>query len=127
MSAIVRACLLSIFCACTTAHAALAQTLGDPTRPPSVTAGAAGAETVESEAPRQLQSILFSRGRKVAVIDGQAVGLGAQIGDAVVAKISESEVVLKYPDRVETLKLLGGVERKPVGAAPVKGAKSSKP
>ena len=96
-------------------HAALGQGLSDPMRPPNVLPGAQG---VETEAPSTLlQSVLLSRGRRVAVINGETVPLGGKFGDAVVVKISESEVVLKYADRTEVLKLFGAIERKPVRAA----------
>jgi MSHA biogenesis protein MshK len=119
MSRLLRAWLLSGFCACTTAQAALGQSLADPMRPPNV-AGAASTEDAETEAPRQLQSVLFSAGRKIAVINGETVALGDRVGDGVVTKISQTEVVLKFPDRIEVLKLLGGIERKPVGSARAK-------
>jgi MSHA biogenesis protein MshK len=121
MRAIVRACVFSGFWACTAAHAALAQTLADPMRPPNLSGTAAG--DVTEEAPRKLQSVLLSHGRKVAVINGEVVPLGGRIGDGVVAAISETEVLVKYPDHTETLKLLGDVVRTPSGGARPKGAK----
>jgi MSHA biogenesis protein MshK len=114
---------MSSFVLATLVTAALAQPLSDPTRPPNVSNAPTGEQVLDSETPRQLQSILFSRNRKVAVINGETVPLGGKVGEAVVAKITESEVVLRYPDRTETLKLLGDIERKPVGKAAVKGAK----
>ena len=94
-------------------HAALGQPLSDPTRPPSVS-GLAGSQG-EAEAPSTvLQSVLISPGRKLAVINGSVVPLGGKVGDATLAAISESEVVLQYPDRKEVIKLLGGIERTPV-------------
>ena len=104
------------------AHAALAEPLNDPTRPPNVT-GAPGSDVAEAEAPRQLQSVLISRGRKLAIINGETVALGGHLGEAVVAGISETEVVLRFPDHSETLKLLGGIERKPVTGESGKGRK----
>jgi MSHA biogenesis protein MshK len=85
--------------------------LVDPTRPP-----AAGAVQGTEEAPagRQLQSVLLSGGRKVAVIDGAMVPLGGMLGDARVIRISESEVVLKTGEETETLKLFPGVDKKAV-------------
>jgi len=114
---------MSSFVLATLVTVALAQPLTDPTRPPNVTSTPGAEQVLESEAPRQLQSILFSHSRKVAVINGETVPLGGKIGDATVAKITESEVVLRYPDRTEVLKLLGDIERKPVGKGVVKGAK----
>ena len=95
-------------------HAARAQSLSDPTRPPN-TSGVADAQG-DADAPTTvLQSILISPGRKLAVINGAVVPLGGKVGEATLANISESQVVLKYPDRSEVIKLLGGIERTPVG------------
>lgn len=98
--------------------AANAQALADPTRPPS--AAAAGPEGEPPPAGRQLQSVLFSRGRKVAVIDGTMVPLGGTYGEARVVKISETEVVLKQGEETETLKLFPGVDKQPVKRAPAR-------
>ncbi|MFY9316585.1 MAG: MSHA biogenesis protein MshK [Burkholderiales bacterium] len=90
---------------------ARAQAFADPTRPPSASA------EQEGEAPpagKQLQSVLFSGGRKVAVIDGTMVPLGGTYGDAQLVKISETEVVLKQGEETETLKLYPGVEKRAV-------------
>ncbi len=94
-------------------QAALGQGISDPTRPPSMVAAPEGQG--DAEAPSTvLQSVLISPGRKLAVINGAVVPLGGRVGEATLAAISDGEVVLKYPDRTEVLKLLGGVERKPV-------------
>jgi hypothetical protein len=90
---------------------ARAQALADPTRPPSA---GAGLESDEPPAGKQLQSVLFSRGRKVAVIDGTMVPLGGTFGEARVVKITETEVVLKTGEETETLKLFPGVDKQAV-------------
>jgi hypothetical protein len=99
------------------ACAAPAQTrpLVDPTRPPSVGAQPA-AEAAALEGPR-LQSVLISPTRRAAVISGTAVALGGGYGDAKVEEISESAVVLRYPDRRETLLLLPGRDKRERRAA----------
>ena len=93
-----------------------AQTLGDPTRPPGAGAGWQGVEDV-APAGKQLQSVLLSGGRKLAIIDGTVVPLGGMLGEARVVKISETEVVLKMGEETETLKLFPGVEKKTVKRA----------
>lgn len=100
--------LLAASCASLAAHA---QRLGDPMRPPAATAADAG-ET-RGEAAARLQSVLISRGRKVAVIDGRSVRLGERVGDATVVAISPSEVTLQRGAERQTLKLLPGIEKKP--------------
>jgi MSHA biogenesis protein MshK len=96
---------------------ARAQGLADPTRPPSA---GAGQESEPPPAGKQLQSVLFSRGRKVAVIDGTMVPLGGAYGEARVVKISETEVVLKQGEETETLRLYPGVDKQPVKRAPAR-------
>jgi hypothetical protein len=94
--------------------AALAQSLSDPTQPPAALNGP-GAETTLAPSAPQLQSILVSReagGRRVAVINGEMVRQGAKIGDAVVERVGETEVVLRRGRHRETLKLF------PQSAAP---------
>jgi MSHA biogenesis protein MshK len=116
-----RALLILVLCA-GGARAATAQARSDPTRPPSVVPSS-GAQEVEAELPsNQLQSVLLSPSRKVAVINGQSVALGGKYGDAVLAQISENGVVLKYGDRVEELKLLP-IEKTRPGAARGKATK----
>ena len=90
------------------AAGAHAQDFVDPTRPPSATAGAADQE----QGGRQLQSILFSGGRKIAVIDGIAVPLGGKVGEGRIVRITETEVTLRTGDEVEVLKLYPTVEKK---------------
>ena len=89
---------------------AQSQTLGDPTRPPGA---GAGWQSTEDAAPggKQLQSVLLSGGRKLAVIDGNVVPLGGMLGEARVIRITETEVVLKTGEETETLKLFPGVEK----------------
>ena len=108
-------CALTLFAG--VAPCVSAQALTDPMRPPSVVAGEQG---VESEPRTELQSVLISRGRRLAIINGETVMLGGKVGDAKVTRISETEVELTYPDRKEVLKLLDGVARKPVKTAGIK-------
>jgi MSHA biogenesis protein MshK len=101
------ACLLGVLLA--GAAAAQSAPLSDPTRPPSA------AEPVgEAAAPAgpRLQSVLISPARRVAVIDGRTVGLGGKFGAATLEAVTESAVVLKYPDRRETLRLNPGVDKR---------------
>jgi MSHA biogenesis protein MshK len=95
------------------APAALAQGLADPTRPPSASAAQGGPDEAVPGG-RQLQSVLLSGGRRIAVIDGSMVPLGGMLGEARVVKITETEVVLKTGEETETLKLFPGVDKKTV-------------
>ena len=104
--------LLMLACGLGLACAAPAQTrpLVDPTRPPNVSTELATVQAAV-EGPR-LQSVLISPTRRSAVISGTAVALGGKYGDARVEQISESAVVLRFPDRRETLALLPGRDKR---------------
>jgi MSHA biogenesis protein MshK len=104
---------------------AQSQSLSDPTRPPGAGTLQQGAQE-EAPAGKQLQSVLMSGGRKLAVIDGTMVPLGGMLGEARVIKITETEVVLKTGEETETLKLFPGVEKQAVKRA-AKRARASAP
>ena len=89
---------------------ARAESLPDPTRPPSeFEVPAAGGATVPSGP--LLQSVLISPRHKAAIISGETVTLGGRYGSARVVKISESGVVLNEGGSLQTLKLFPGVEK----------------
>ncbi len=101
--------LLAAFIAASSA--ALAQ--ADPTRPPAdlyavpAPQGTVRTVAVTPGVPR-VQSILVSLrpgGRRIAVIDGKMVRPGDRIGNAVVAAIHSTEVILKRGSTTQVLKL----------------------
>ncbi|MEW6132884.1 MAG: MSHA biogenesis protein MshK [Pseudomonadota bacterium] len=107
-----RRLLLLVACSLPPASAAYgAEVLRDPTRPPA--ALHAGGEPVMIPAGPVLQSIRRANGRYTAVINGETVKVGSTIGDARVVKISDTEVVLKTADSLQTLKLFPDVEKRP--------------
>lgn len=93
---------------------AAAQGLPDPTRPPpeAVRALGGGAAAAVPAPPAnggrpQLQSVLTgSRGREVAVIDGQTLRRGDKFHGAVLSKVGKNSVVLRRGAKVEVLTLL---------------------
>ena len=94
---------------------AQAQALSDPTRPPQVAPGALREATSEAApAALRLQSVLISPARKLAVIDGRTVTVGARVDDATVVQIAETHVTLRQGGELKTLELYPGIERKPV-------------
>lgn len=105
-----RALAMVLLCA---AGAAAAQrgALVDPTRPP-MPVGESGARESAAPAGPQLQSVLISPTRRVAVISGSTVVQGGKYGNATVASISEGAVLLRYADRKETLHLIPGVVKR---------------
>jgi MSHA biogenesis protein MshK len=90
------------------AAAAQSERLVDPTRPPSAPDPARTDDAAPTAGP-QLQSVLISPSRRIAVISGQTVVQGGKYGDATVAKITESAVHLRYANRRQTLQLVPGI------------------
>jgi hypothetical protein len=86
-----------------------AEILVDPTRPPVSVA----AETPDAPRRPVLQSIIITTHARAAIIDDERVELHGKFRDAVVAKITETEVVLRSPAGIETLRMYPGVEKTP--------------
>lgn len=107
---VMRLCLLATL-GCWMPFAALAQEVQDPTRPPALLQAAGSAEVLATGPV--LQSILISPTRKLAMIDGVAVGLNGKVGAQTLVKISETEVVLRQGRTNQILKLHPDFEKKP--------------
>lgn len=90
--------------------AAFGQVLNDPTRPPA-SFGAPTDAAGEKKTEPELQSVLISPTRRIAVIDGQTVALGGKFGDARVVKITEGEVVLRSGQELRVLRLFPKFEK----------------
>jgi hypothetical protein len=82
------ATLLWTTLALATAWRADADALADPMRPPS----APDKETHSVTAPLQITAILFSGGRRVAIVNGKAVSEGDHIDSARIDGIDEQQV-----------------------------------
>ncbi len=91
---------------------ASAQGLSDPTRPPTATA--ADGVAVASAQATQLQSVLISPNRRVAVINGTSVPLGGKFGEATLVRVTETEVELRTGGEKQVLTLLPGIDKTPV-------------
>ncbi len=92
--------------------------LPDPTRPPEawVHASPEGGAAVSGPV---LQSVVLRRqGAPVAVISGVMVPLGSKVGDSILVKIKENEVVLKGPLGSEVLRMTPDVNKKTVVEVP---------
>lgn len=113
-----RVCILLALCLMSllgVTHCVLAQELRDPTRPPGIVMLPAG--SVVGAPPStglQLQSVRISAHRASAIISGQQVRVGDQVGSNRVIAISENDVTLRGPDGVQTLKLFSGISKRPV-------------
>lgn len=101
-------CLLNV------TQAARAQELRDPTRPPDIVTLPVGSIGVVPSTGLQLQSVRISAHRASAIISGQQVRIGDQVGNNRVIAISENDVTLRGPNGVQTLKLFSGISKRSV-------------
>ena len=91
--------------------------LPDPTRPPAALAAVAPADGGASEIERPvLQSVMISPARRVAIISGQAVVLGAMYQGARLIKVTGGEAVLRSGKETQTLKLFPDLHKQPVSS-----------
>jgi MSHA biogenesis protein MshK len=90
---------------------ASAAELTDPTRPPDIIAAPDMAESsaVVAIVPDKLQSILISKTRRAAIIDGKTVEFGQMYGNAKLVEINEDNVALLGPQGRRVLKLFPDV------------------
>lgn len=93
-----------------TASTAAAQTLRDPTRPPSVASARGGAGRIEQSA-WILQSVLISPERRYAIINGEVVKLGGSIAGAELVAVAEERVTLRTQDGLRIVHLFPDVSR----------------
>ena len=101
------------------AFAAQAQTLADPTRPPSgFNLAQSGVNpAVAAVAPLVLESVLIHPDVRSAIISGQRLALGEKIRGLRLVRIDETEVVLLEGAARRTLKLYPAAQKKPAAAA----------
>lgn len=69
-----------------------AEDLPDPTRPPLVVAAP---DAERRPAPVGLQSVILSKERSAAIIDGQTIELGGKYGDVRLIEVTDTGVVLR--------------------------------
>ena len=104
------------FCLCllTLCGAAGAQALTDPTQPPPESRLLAPGETLSPVASGPvLQSVLTgSRGREVAVIDGQTVRKGEKFKGATLVQVGKNQVVLQNGKNKQVLTLFPDAAKK---------------
>ena len=83
-----------------------AESLKDPTRPPSHRFNAAEAAGTKAAPRWVLSSTLIAPARRLATINGKTVGLGQKIGAARVISIDPSRVALREGNKEIILELL---------------------
>ena len=87
---------------------ARAQALSDPMRPPD----AAGAPARGQASGSGLQAVITSPARKLAVIDGAVVPLGAPVRGATLDGVSDSLAVLKKDGERDVLLMHPQIDKK---------------
>ena len=88
-----------------------AQTLSDPMRPPDTSGTLAPGAAASSVSG--LQGVITSPGRKLAVIDGSVVPLGASVRGSTLDNVSESVAVLKKNGERNVLLMHPQIDKKP--------------
>ena len=89
-----------------------AQAMKDPTRPPAQFLDPADAAEAATPQASGLQTIKRAGKRRMALLHGEWVGPGDRTGEAVVEKIGDDRVELRYQDgRLETIGMYPEVER----------------
>ena len=88
---------------------ACAQSMQDPMRPSDAPSGSAAAV---SSAPA-LQAVITSPGRKLAVIDGNIVPLGASVRGSTLANVNDSVAVLQKDGARDVLLMHPDIDKKP--------------
>jgi MSHA biogenesis protein MshK len=98
----------------TAGHAALADSLPDPTRPAIDLNSVGGAAEVvpEEDISRGLQSIIISPSYRAAIINGEKVFVGGKTGDSRLVEVRESSVVLQNAQGKRVLELFPKVSIK---------------
>ena len=110
--------ILAIGIAAWAAGGTFAQTLADPTRPPSgFSADGGAAPAAAPGAMLVLQSVLIGDTARSAIISGEHVLLGQKIGGSRLVKVGETEVVLLEGKAHRTLKLFPAVDKRAAGAS----------
>lgn len=115
--AVLRPLIIGLGCFCL-ATAAASQTMKDPTRPPAPFLEPGDAAVTVPAQESGLLSIKRAGKRRTALLHGDWVKPGDKVGEAVVVRIDDQSVVLRYPDaRLETLRMYPEVDMKSVKAA----------
>lgn len=100
-----------VWCVFFAQSGARAQALNDPMRPPEASGALApGAATSSGSG---LQAVITSPRRKLAVIDGRVVPLGAPVRGSTLDNVSDSVAVLKKNGERNVLLMHPQIDKKP--------------
>lgn len=99
------------FVAASIPAAALAQTLDDPMRPPAT--GVQGDTATAGAASGNLQAVITSPQRKLAVIDGAVVPLGGSVRGGKLSGLSDSVAVVRKNGERDVLLMHPNIDKRP--------------
>lgn len=91
------------------AVSAWAEGLSDPTRPPAAVMAPTDAVVAEPPKSAGLQSVIISKSRSAAIIDGQTIELGGKYGDVKLIEVSDTGVILQGARGKRIMKLFPDV------------------
>lgn len=100
--------LITVYCLLFTVFC-YAENLPDPTRIPAFISTPVATAGMDAQ-PTGLQTVLISKTRRAAIIDGVTVELGGKHGDARLIEVNEGSVVLKGAQGRQVLTLFPGVK-----------------
>ncbi len=105
---------------CLGSPAKAAESLPDPTRPPSLAATVVQSDKAQRQAgaSQGLKSIRISPGQRSAVINGRTVEQGGRIGNEVLVEVRASSVLLQGPQARRVLELYPGVSLRQAAMPP---------
>ncbi len=115
----IRRYMAVLFVALFSAHVT-AENLPDPTRIPASISTPVATTGMDAQ-PTGLQTILISKTRRAAIIDGVTGELGGKHGDARLIEVNEGSVVLKGAQGRQVLTLFPGIKmikNKEIGTRP---------
>jgi MSHA biogenesis protein MshK len=102
----------SLLCAALACGGVQAQSVSDPMRPADARKADAEGAAATPAAP-QLQVVITSPKRKLALIDGRVVQVGETVRDATLASVSDSVAVLRRNGERDVLLMHPGIDKKP--------------
>jgi MSHA biogenesis protein MshK len=109
--------LIAVCIVIAAAHPMRAAALDDPMRPPEA-AASTGAVAASAVSNSGLQIVITSPQRKLAVIDGAVVPLGAPVRKATLAGVSDSVAVLRKNGDSDVLLMYPNIDKRPSRRAP---------
>lgn len=88
----------------------LAMALNDPMKPPFFDGSSSG-QAEEVVRPLRLSMVLMADDHRVAILNGQSVGVGESVDGHRVLRIDRNKVVVSRKGKVKEIRLVGATQR----------------